>query len=229
MKPRTKLQNARHARILRVARELVSRIGYDGLTMRDLAAEADVSPTTLYNLYNNKDELILAAVSDLLTVTRDHLNRLAPNPGYERILASVDLQALQVERVPEYAAAITRALLQAPPDHPLVKTLLWGTFTRTLKSLRAMEKQGQLREDADPARLCRLLTGAPWMTMLLWNKGMLPLSELRRTLRDALLAILIANSTASTRRVLQQRLASEPEVLDPVENLAGIRAGARQR
>jgi AcrR family transcriptional regulator len=223
MKPKTERQTARHARILRVARQLVSRVGYDGLTMRDLAAEADVSPTTLYNLYNNKDELVLAAVADLLTVTRPLLHQLAPDPGYERILTSADLQALQVERVPEYAAAITRALLQAPPGHPLVKTLLWENYVRTRKSLRAMETHDQLRDDADTTRMCRLLTGAPWMTMLLWNKGLVPLSELRHTLRDALLATLIANSTTSTRRLLQQRLANEPAPIDLAGN--GTRPG----
>ncbi len=214
MKPKTERQAARHARILRATRQLVSRVGYDGLTMRDLAAEADVSPTTLYNLYNNKDELVLAAVADFLTVTRLLLHQIAPDPGYERILASADLQALQVERVPEYAAAITRALLQAPPGHPLVKALLWENYLRTRKSLRVMERLDQLRDDADATRMCRLLTGAPWMTMLLWNKGLVPLNELRHTLRDALLATLIANATTATRRLLQQRLATDPVAFD---------------
>ena len=34
--------------------------------MRDLAIAADVSTATLYNLYHSKDELILAAVQELL-------------------------------------------------------------------------------------------------------------------------------------------------------------------
>jgi AcrR family transcriptional regulator len=210
MKPRTQRQAARHDRILETTRELIARHGYDGLTMRDLASAADVSPMTLYNLYGNKDALVLAAVADLLTITRQRIRETAPEPGYEQIIAAADMQAQQVERTPEYAGAMTRAFLQAPPDHPLVKSLLWATHRNTLESLRAMKEAGQLRDDADISRLARLLTGSPWASMLLWNKGLLPLTQLRRTLRDGLIAVLIAHATAGTRRMLQERLASEP-------------------
>jgi AcrR family transcriptional regulator len=208
MKSRTPRQAARRDRILAVARDLIAQHGYDGLTMRDLASTADVSPTTLYNLYENKDALVLAAVADLLAQRRSDVERLFPEPGYEQIIAGVDFQAQQVERTPEYAAAMTRALFQAPPAHPLVRSLLWASHRQALESLRAMQRKDQLRPETDVSHVARLLTGAPWGAMLLWSKALLPLSDLRRTLRDTIIVILVPHAQPGLRRVLQERLAA---------------------
>ena len=210
MKARTPRQEARQDRILAVAREVIAQHGYDGLTMRDLANAADVSPTTLYNLYANKDALVLAAVADLLALTHNRLEAFVPESGYEQILAAIDFNAQQIEQTPEYAAAMTRALFQAPPEHALVRSLLWATHRMTLESLRTMQRLDQLHPETDLTHLARKLTGAPWGCLLMWIKGLLPLPDIRRTLRDTALAILIAHTQTGTRRVLQERLGGAP-------------------
>ena len=58
-------QQARRSRILTAAQALLGEHGYDGMIMRDVAARAGVSPTTLYNLYNTKDELLLEALRSI--------------------------------------------------------------------------------------------------------------------------------------------------------------------
>ena len=63
----TPLQRARRERILTTTRDQLSLLGYDGINMRNLAAAAEVSPTTLYNLYENKDVLVLSALEDQLS------------------------------------------------------------------------------------------------------------------------------------------------------------------
>ena len=57
IKPLTPRQEVRREKILSAARKLVASQGYDGMVMSDLAEVAEVSPTTLYNLFNTKDEL----------------------------------------------------------------------------------------------------------------------------------------------------------------------------
>ena len=59
VKELTPRQESRRHRILLVAREMVADHGYEGMVMSEVAERADVSPTTLYNLYNTKDELLL--------------------------------------------------------------------------------------------------------------------------------------------------------------------------
>ena len=89
-RPLTANQQERRNRILAAARELVAQHGYDGMIMRDVATAANVSPTTLYNLYNTKDELLLAALRDKLA---ENLRIATPESfehGYDYFAAQLE-------------------------------------------------------------------------------------------------------------------------------------------
>ena len=70
----TPRQEDRRQRILASARDLVADQGYDGMVMSQVAERAGVSPTTLYNLYNTKDQLVLEALRELLADNEWHLD-----------------------------------------------------------------------------------------------------------------------------------------------------------
>src|SRR5262249_21911526 len=53
-----RLRNRR--RVLRAARTLVAARGLEGLTMKELALEADVSVASLYNLIGGRDDVVRA-------------------------------------------------------------------------------------------------------------------------------------------------------------------------
>ncbi len=55
----------RRQRILREARHIIARHGVDGLTTRGLAAAAEVTQPTLYNLIGNKDSILEALLVEL--------------------------------------------------------------------------------------------------------------------------------------------------------------------
>lgn len=63
----SKEEGARQENILAVAQDVPAEVGYEGTTIRGLAESARVVPGTLYEGYNSKDELIVAAVQELLT------------------------------------------------------------------------------------------------------------------------------------------------------------------
>ena len=65
-------QQERRQRILEAARDQITAVGYDALTMKHLAQAGGVSIKTLYSLYGSKDELMLTAVAGLFTGTADH-------------------------------------------------------------------------------------------------------------------------------------------------------------
>ena len=48
--------------------------------------------------------------------------------------------------------------------------MLWATHKQTLASLRTMNEQAQLRSDVDITLLTRVLTAAPFGSMLLSSK-----------------------------------------------------------
>jgi len=55
---------ARRQRILESARTLLTEAGQDGLSMRKLAKEADLSVTTLYNLVGTREDILRALIED---------------------------------------------------------------------------------------------------------------------------------------------------------------------
>ena len=74
----TPRQQERRARILQTARELINEAGYAGMTTRELATRAKVSATTFFNLYNTKEELLLAALRNQLDGMNTDLDEIQP-------------------------------------------------------------------------------------------------------------------------------------------------------
>lgn len=54
--------NATNTAILDVAAQMLERRGLDGLQLRDVAAEAKVSLSTVYKDFPSRDDLVVAAV-----------------------------------------------------------------------------------------------------------------------------------------------------------------------
>ena len=106
-------QQERQQRILDCARAAISAVGYDALTMKDLAQASEVSVKTLYNLYGSKDELLLAAVVDLLGFLAEQSTVQAAAPGIARLRANLEAVSAQVVANPAYADTMARALFQA--------------------------------------------------------------------------------------------------------------------
>ena len=75
----------RREQILETARGLIESKGYEGLTMRNLAAKSGVTVPTIYNLIGNKEEVLFATVEE---------RHAGPLRLYVPELASVDWLAL---------------------------------------------------------------------------------------------------------------------------------------
>ena len=123
MKILTAVQQQRRERILLSARDQLSQFGYEGLNMRELAVIADVSTSTLYNLYQSKDTLILAALEDQLA----DINAVVAETntsGLGRFLARVEAVADQIVETPKYAEAMGKMLFGADAHDPIVQLLI---------------------------------------------------------------------------------------------------------
>ena len=59
---RERKQRATRERLLAVAQTLFAQRGYDGTTMDDIAADADVSRATAFNYFPRKEQLLLALI-----------------------------------------------------------------------------------------------------------------------------------------------------------------------
>ncbi len=203
-------QQIRRARILDAARQLVAENDYDGMIMRDVALLADVSPTTLYNLYNTKDELLLEALRESIAEGWAQAAREVPELGFERLLAQMRASAQQTLEAPAYAKAICRALFRAGPDDQIVATLVIGIRHAVIAALEEMVRRRELRPKIDVGTLATRLVGVFWANFFLWTTGVLDVEDLEDELRTAYLTTLLPVTCGSAHRRIQQLLGNKP-------------------
>jgi AcrR family transcriptional regulator len=101
-------------RLGRAAVELLGREGFAGLTVRLVAAEAGVGSATAYTYFSSKEHLVAEVFWRRLAVTpaptTDSVDPLT------RVIAVLRQIALLVADEPEFAGAVTNALLGKDPD-----------------------------------------------------------------------------------------------------------------
>ena len=170
-------QAARRDAILECARSILSDLGYDGLTMRGLAHQAGVATSTLYTLYGNKDDLLLAAVDDLL-IELAETTGATHKEGIEAILHLNQVSTTQIQETPQYAQAMTRSLLRTGADSRLVEVLFASSYPFVLQHLEVAKDRREIRDETDVVGIAKLLVGQQWGTVLLWMMGMLTLEQL---------------------------------------------------
>lgn len=125
-------------RILRGAREVFGRAGFDGAAVEDIAIAADVGVATIYRTFGDKDGLVAA-----------FLDQLAPRKAARalRDSATGDLAA-DLERLAE------RMLVGARDDAPLIRLLILETL-RGGPLLPRVRARSPLRTQAVLAQLFR--------------------------------------------------------------------------
>lgn len=169
-------QKERQANILSTTREMLAEIGYDKTTIRALAERADVAPGTLYNLYKSKDDLVLAAVNDLLT-TLGEKAQAQSEPGLARILTSFCMSGEVVQANPEYAEAMTRALFGTQRGDRLRSILYYGFVDLCTTHIQNAIEQGLVEASTDGIAVAKHLQAQSWGIVTAWVMGLIELNE----------------------------------------------------
>lgn len=205
MKILTAVQQQRRERILLSARDQLSRFGYEGLNMRELAVIADVSTSTLYNLYQSKDTLILAALEDQLA----DINAVVAETntsGLGRFLARVEAVADQIVETPKYAEAMGKMLFGADAHDPIVQLLIGTSLSFNREELAEMASCGELRQETDRKFLARSLSSTGWSTVLMWMKGYVALHDFKQEYVRNAVTMMLPYVTPAAEVRLRQRL-----------------------
>ncbi len=143
-------------------------VGYDGLTVRNVARRAGVAPATAYNYFASREHLVTEVFwrrLEALPETRIDRRRSAAS----RAAATLAEMALLVADEPELAAACTAAMLSNDPDVKVLRDRIGLTWRLRL--------QAALGDDADPAVL-RSLEFAVSGAMLQAGMGHLDYTDL---------------------------------------------------
>ena len=103
------------AQLVRATEETIEAVGYEGLTVRNVARRAGVAPATAYNYFSSKDHL-------LAEVLWRRMQGLAPadtdpdRPVHRRVADTVRDMVLFTTESPALVDACTVALLSTTPD-----------------------------------------------------------------------------------------------------------------
>src|SRR6476469_3759475 len=141
-------RTSRH--VLDTARVFIEAHGVEQLSMRRLAAEAEVSVRTLYNHFGDKEGLLTALVQrslDSIDVAVHHLSATDPIERiWEALTISID------KTVADIPKSVVRAVVM---DDRLVNLVndRWTGWDLIVDEIGAATKAGALRDDLDPAVL----------------------------------------------------------------------------
>jgi AcrR family transcriptional regulator len=206
VKALTPRQEDRRKRILTAARDMVADHGYEGMVMSQVAERAEVSPTTLYNLYNTKDQLVMESLRELLAENAQQVASSSDGPGWQFLYNSVKNGADMANTEPSYADAILVALQRARAGDELVTVLLEGNNIDIRRSLQAMAERDELKKGVDIEELAIAVNGVYWSSFIMWNKGFIRLQDLEHAILRNFLSIMIPSVSSETRKALEDRL-----------------------
>jgi AcrR family transcriptional regulator len=120
----------RRDRILQEARRLITRGGFETLSLRALASAAEVTVPTLYNLVGNKEAIVVALLSDVLADVEKRVGGRRDATALDLAVAVVAESTAVFEDDEDYYRAAFIAveyLDQSGPHHDTVAQLYhWG-------------------------------------------------------------------------------------------------------
>jgi AcrR family transcriptional regulator len=152
--------------VLEATSELLLQVGYDRLTVDEVAARAGVHKTTVYRRWPTKPELITEAV-------RLHADENVPAPDTGSLLG--DLQALATDVIAtlssEGGARRSRSIVAAAATSDELADGLhtfWAhRIAATTPVIERAITRGELPPDSDATLIIETLVGPIWLRLLL--------------------------------------------------------------
>jgi len=198
--PLTPRQQARRGLILECVRSQIEESGYDGVSMRKVAEQANVSPSTLYEIYKSKEHLILYALEENLRGLVVEEGRY--EAGLERFVHRLESIAGFFESDVETGLSIIELFLRASANSPANEILLANAIKARKTSLLEMLEMKQLKPDIDVEFYSRALVSLTWGTAIMFARNFISVEAFRSELIRSSLSLLLPVSTEnSTKRI----------------------------
>lgn len=174
-------------RILDAAAKVLSRKGYAGTRLTDVAEEAEIQAPAIYYYYPSREDLIEAVMYAGIAQMREHveksLDALSPETdAMGRIEAAVAAHLRYELEVSDYTSAAVRNASQIPPELRTrydAEAIKYGNLWRDL--IAAAKSEGLLRDDIDPTLARMLVLGALNWTNEWWIPSRGPVDHMVTT------------------------------------------------
>lgn len=169
----------RRRRIVEAARELIRETGDTGLSMRAIAARANVSLATPYNLFGSKRAIVMA----VLEARREFSERFSAHKNLsaiDRIFKAMTITLSYHVEEPEFYRALWTSMLDRSGASSELRSEILppenAQFWHAL--LQEAQKEGAIADDVDLNCLHRELGSTFTSVMLAWVMGAYTAEEL---------------------------------------------------
>lgn len=194
----------RRQRIIHAARDLIRETGDAGLSMRALAARANVSLATPYNLFGSKRAIVLGVLDDAREFHQRFATLRSCDP-LERIFSAVDMSVRFYVDDPLFYKTLWGAVFDTSDD---VRTAIYNPkrdrFWQGL--VRDAAAAGAIMPEINQDHLLRQLDHQFRSAMLDWVVGELSPDLLSATIRYGYGLILKGAASSDWRGPLQARI-----------------------
>jgi AcrR family transcriptional regulator len=180
-------------RLLDAAALVLSRKGFAGTRLSDIADEAQVQAPAIYYYYPSREDLIEEVMYVGAAAMREHLQQAldglsAATTPSDRIAAAVETHLRHELEISDYAKAIIRNANQLPEQvsrRALAEVAAYNEIWRSL--ITDLDAAGQVRADVDPAVARMIVLGALNWAAEWWNPERGPLDEVIATTQSMVL------------------------------------------
>ena len=172
-------QAERRKRILEETLRLLKEEAPADISMAQIAECSDVSTKTLYNLFKNRNGLLLAAAAQTRTEALSSVPVISAPNGVTRIIELTRRTMDTFTRSPAFMDSAMSVVVSISAEEEAQYHRIGSTQKWFYEALLTAESEGELIEGTNCLMLSQLLAASQWGVTLMWQKRLISLATLR--------------------------------------------------
>jgi len=198
------VQVERRERILDKTLELLGSVAPQDISMDQIAEASGVSTKTLYNLFQSRNGLLLAAGARTREGNESYGEVLSARAGIPRIIALTQRAMDTFGESPAFMESAVSLVLGITAEEEAEYQRVGRTQEWFYEQLLVAKSEGDLLPTTDCLQLSQLMAASQWGCTLLWQKKLISLEELREQTLLKHCLDLIPYCTAAQKRSLEE-------------------------
>lgn len=191
----------RRQRIIDEAHAILGEGGVQALTIERLCRQAEVAPRTIYRLFDDKEGVIFATVSDRMKEVRAHLTALGRQYSIEEVFEELAWMVSEMYRDEKYARVVIDFYFSQQPRVAAVRELRSVAYNRFRNWMDCEIRAGHTLTELDLERIAQEHVDTEFLVYHRWAQGRLD--------RDPCVLELQANFLKSAILVLREPLRTD--------------------
>jgi AcrR family transcriptional regulator len=196
----------RRRRILHEARVMISELGYENFSIRELARRADVAQRTLYNAFGSRENIVTNAIFQYSKEFSDNVAYVHPPHTLRgRLERTIKVHSRNLQIRP-YTTAIM-AVYNAHSSDPTIRQAIRKLSNDGLIPFAELMAAGkQLVEDVTPTSFAEHMTTVIYATLSSWCVGEIADGEMVERIVEMYLMVLLASTRGAMKKEAQSWL-----------------------